>query len=81
MIRMPVYPRESRSRPSIHDGLDRNGVLGVEMKEHGDEEEEQERDAVKDKDIGGMGDVCLGEEKHLFFGGAHKKETGGIEEL
>lgn len=28
-----------------------------------------------------MGDVCGGEEDHLFFGGAHEEEAGGVEEL
>lgn len=56
-------------------------MRGVEVEQHVDEEEEKEGDAVKDEDVGDVGDVGGGEEFHLFFRGAHEEEAGGVEEL
>ena len=51
------------------------------MQEDDDEEEEEEGDAEEDEDVGDVGDLGGGEEGHLFFGGAHEEETGGVEKL
>lgn len=84
ILHMPIHP--ARHRPVIQRtiysrGLGGYGVLGVEMQEHGDEEKEQEGDTVEEEDVGGVGDVCRGEEDHLFFSGTHEEEAGGVEEL
>lgn len=44
-------------------------------------EEEEESDAVEDQDVGYVGDACVVQQKHLFLGGAHEEEAGGIEQL
>lgn len=57
------------------------GVLGVDVKEDIDEEVEEKGDRVEDEDVGDVGDVGGGEEGHLFLGGAHEEEAGGVQEL
>lgn len=54
---------------------------GVDVEEDVDEEVEEEGDGVEDEDVGDVGDVCVGEEFHLFFCGAHEEEAGGVEKL
>lgn len=49
------------------------------MKQHVGEEEDEEGKAVKDEDIGDVGDACVGDELHLLFRSTHKEETGGVE--
>ena len=86
---MPVQaPIGSPIRPkSLLVDFDRGaGIYGpsvgsVEVEEHIDEEKEQKCNTIEDEDVGDVGDVGFGEEKHLFFCGAHEKEAGGIEEL
>lgn len=44
-------------------------------------EEEEESDAVEDQNVGYVGDACVVQQDHLFLGGAHEEEAGGIEQL
>lgn len=57
------------------------GMVGVDLEEHADKEEEEEGDAVDNEDIGNVGYAEGGEEGHLLFCGAHEKEAGCVEEL
>lgn len=57
------------------------GVRRVDVQQDVDEEVQEEGDRVQDQDVRDVGDVCGGEEGHLFFCCAHEEEAGGVEEL
>lgn len=61
--------------------FDGPGMVGVELKEHADEQEEEEGNAIDDEDVGDVGDAEGGEEGHLLFCGAHEEEAGCVKEL
>lgn len=44
-------------------------------------EEDEEGHAVKDQDVGHVGDACVVQHEHLFLGGAHEEEARGREQL
>ena len=55
------------------------GVAGIEVEEHVDEEKDQKGEAVENEDVGYMRDAGIRDELHLFFGGTHEEQAGCVE--
>lgn len=56
-------------------------IYSIEMEKHADKEEEQESDAVQDKNIRDVRDMSALKDRHLLFGSGHENHAGGVEQL